>query len=71
MGYQYGYDSEDIRRRLHLGNTDVFPRYRPRTLQEIWETLMTDSSGNKVKSIVQSFMGEDIRDTIDVYFNLL
>lgn len=71
LGYQYGSDSEDIRRRLNLTDTDVFPIYTPRTLQEIWETLMTDSSGDKVKSIVEIIMGGDLKDSIDVSYNLL
>jgi len=43
LGYQYGGDLEDIRRKLHLTVDDFFPLYSRQSLQEIWEIFMGNS----------------------------
>lgn len=72
--YQYGRDSDEIGRRLHINDTDRFPpfgRTNPTTLQEMWETLMTRTSKDRIKEIVRNVLKEDLKDGIDVVYNLL
>lgn len=69
LGYQYGGDLEDIRRKLHLTVDDFFPLYSRQSLQEIWEIFMGNSE--KVKSTINKIMGGNLRDDIDVSYNLL
>ena len=67
--HQYGSDSEDIRRSLHLIGDDVFGLGHTMQLQEMWEKLMADPSGSRVKFVIRKIMGEELGGTDD--YNLL
>lgn len=68
--YQYGRDSEEIGRRLHITDDEVFPRHNTKSLEEIWETIMIDTN-TKIKTIIRKILKEDLRDGIDINYNLL
>ncbi|CAH6420730.1 Hypothetical protein HVR_LOCUS1271, partial [uncultured virus] len=69
--YQYGRDSGDIGRQLRVTDDNIFPRHNTKTLQEMWELLMTNTSEKQVKNLVRDIVHGDIHDSIDVYYNLL
>jgi len=43
----------------------------PISLQEIWENLMTSASHNNIYIIMKSIMKDEIKDSVDVVYNLL
>lgn len=74
LRYQYGRDSGDIGRELRLNGEHwqgIFARNNTKTLQEMWEILMTKSTETEIKNITKDIVHADINDTIDVYYNLL
>jgi hypothetical protein len=71
INYQYGRDSQEIGMRLRVGDTEGIPRNESKTLQEIWEMLMTDRSNNKIGRLMRKILGSELNDSIDVSYNLL
>lgn len=67
--YQYGRDSQEIGMKLLIIN-DEFPRNEPKTLQEIWESIMSDRSNTKINKIKRLIV-PGLIDSIDVIYNLL
>jgi hypothetical protein len=70
INYEYGRDSQEIATRLDVNHGAIANTPHPGTLNQLWESLMIDSSQNKIKTALAKILHVDLNDNISVYYDL-